>query len=140
MSYIEYIVSNTSDAQNLTSLLQEMDHLRAIDFERLMILLEALKFNGDIRLLAPILVSNLSFDKYVFMTINHDIPNNNETFLHLMFRALRDEILAMAFLTALPYGRLLVYDDGWICPYISRHLLSLNPLLACCRRYSRGER
>ncbi|WP_439900871.1 hypothetical protein, partial [Salmonella enterica] len=22
----------------------------------------------------------------------------------------------------------------WICPYISRHLLSLNPLLACCRR------
>ncbi len=29
-----------------------------------------------------------------------------------MFRALRDEILAMAFLTALPYGRLLVYDDG----------------------------
>ncbi len=31
------------------------------------------------------------------------------------------------------------YQD-WICPYISRHLLSLNPLLACCRRYSRGER
>ncbi|MEQ5502716.1 hypothetical protein, partial [Escherichia coli] len=30
-----------------------------------------------------------------------------------------------------------VYYDGWICPYISRHLLSLNPLLACCRRYSR---
>lgn len=33
-----------------------------------------------------------------------------------------------------------VFDDAWICPYISRHLLSLNPLLACCRRYSRGER
>ncbi|EHF0029766.1 hypothetical protein IFX65_004186 [Escherichia coli] len=31
-------------------------------------------------------------------------------------------------------------DRLWICPYISRHLLSLNPLLACCRRYSRGER
>ncbi|OJK33194.1 mRNA interferase YafQ [Escherichia coli] len=31
-------------------------------------------------------------------------------------------------------------DAHWICPYISRHLLSLNPLLACCRRYSRGER
>ncbi|EOU4792522.1 hypothetical protein [Escherichia coli] len=31
-------------------------------------------------------------------------------------------------------------DIQWICPYISRHLLSLNPLLACCRRYSRGER
>lgn len=30
--------------------------------------------------------------------------------------------------------------DAWICPYISRHLLSLNPLLARCRRYSRGER
>ncbi len=28
----------------------------------------------------------------------------------------------------------------WICPYISRHLLSLNPLLDRCRRYSRGER
>ncbi|MDZ8745293.1 hypothetical protein SNC62_02360, partial [Escherichia coli] len=24
-------------------------------------------------------------------------------------------------------------DVVWICPYISRHLLSLNPLLACCR-------
>ena len=34
------------------------------------------------------------------------------------------------------------YDDHqrWICPYISRHLLSLNPLQARCRRYSRGER
>ncbi|EQO59566.1 hypothetical protein G716_03150 [Escherichia coli HVH 41 (4-2677849)] len=32
------------------------------------------------------------------------------------------------------------YERYWICPYISRHLLSLNPLLACCRRYSRGER
>ncbi|WP_249820398.1 Rid family hydrolase, partial [Escherichia coli] len=28
--------------------------------------------------------------------------------------------------------------DDWICPYISRHLLSLNPLQAHCRRYSRG--
>ncbi len=31
-------------------------------------------------------------------------------------------------------------SDFWICPYISRHLLSLNPLQARCRRYSRGER
>ncbi|PPW89374.1 hypothetical protein C5P09_10010 [Escherichia coli] len=31
-------------------------------------------------------------------------------------------------------------DAAWICPYISRHLSSLNPLLARCRRYSRGER
>ncbi|SQO89589.1 transcriptional regulator [Escherichia coli] len=30
--------------------------------------------------------------------------------------------------------------ENWICPYISRHLLSLNPLQARCRRYSRGER
>ena len=30
--------------------------------------------------------------------------------------------------------------NNWICPYISRHLLSLNPLQARCRRYSRGER
>ncbi|STM58691.1 transcriptional regulator [Escherichia coli] len=33
-----------------------------------------------------------------------------------------------------------IQDAGWICPYISRHLLSLNPLQARCRRYSRGER
>ncbi len=32
------------------------------------------------------------------------------------------------------------FDANWICPYISRHLLSLNPSLAHCRRYSRGER
>ncbi|MGA5944484.1 hypothetical protein ACPB2S_21325, partial [Escherichia coli] len=30
------------------------------------------------------------------------------------------------------------WDHMWICPYISRHLLSLNPLQARCRRYSRG--
>ncbi len=36
------------------------------------------------------------------------------------------------------YYRVLV--TTWICPYISRHLLSLNPLQARCRRYSRGER
>ncbi|MDM4902362.1 excisionase [Escherichia coli] len=33
-----------------------------------------------------------------------------------------------------------VRECRWICPYISRHLLSLNPLQARCRRYSRGER
>ncbi len=33
-----------------------------------------------------------------------------------------------------------VRGGKWICPYISRHLLSLNPLQARCRRYSRGER
>ncbi len=35
---------------------------------------------------------------------------------------------------------LVVQVVDWICPYISRHLLSLNPLQARCRRYSRGER
>ncbi|HBZ3372017.1 TPA: hypothetical protein MG630_25575 [Klebsiella pneumoniae] len=34
----------------------------------------------------------------------------------------------------------IIVSFKWICPYISRHLLSLNPLLARCRRYSRGER
>ena len=45
--------------------------------------------------------------------------------------------------TADPSGNLygvMTPAGNWICPYISRHLLSLNPLLACCRRYSRGER
>ncbi len=36
--------------------------------------------------------------------------------------------------------RQLLWMEYWICPYISRHLLSLNPLQARCRRYSRGER
>ncbi|MGP0709349.1 hypothetical protein ACAG16_11350, partial [Escherichia coli] len=31
----------------------------------------------------------------------------------------------------------LLFCIAWICPYISRHLLSLNPLQARCRRYSR---
>ncbi|HAJ2729299.1 TPA: hypothetical protein HMS99_22910 [Escherichia coli] len=39
--------------------------------------------------------------------------------------------------TVFPYH---TTDTEWICPYISRHLLSLNPLQARCRRYSRGER
>ncbi len=39
-----------------------------------------------------------------------------------------------------PENQIQAYVENWICPYISRHLLSLNPLLACCRRYSRGER
>ncbi|MDZ6743452.1 ArsC/Spx/MgsR family protein, partial [Escherichia coli] len=45
-----------------------------------------------------------------------------------------------------PYEELGLAEDkftddrliDWICPYISRHLLSLNPLQARCRRYSRG--
>lgn len=43
--------------------------------------------------------------------------------------------------TVVNHNKTIKTEDGeWICPYISRHLLSLNPLLACCRRYSRGER
>ena len=37
-------------------------------------------------------------------------------------------------------GGVVNFGSHWICPYISRHLLSLNPLQARCRRYSRGER
>ena len=37
-------------------------------------------------------------------------------------------------------GYLFFGERSWICPYISRHLLSLTPLQARCRRYSRGER
>ena len=43
-------------------------------------------------------------------------------------------------LQTVPEQNIDVTNSEWICPYISRHLLSLNPLLACCRRYSRGER
>ncbi len=39
-----------------------------------------------------------------------------------------------------PFATLAGIRCSWICPYISRHLLSLNPLQARCRRYSRGER
>ncbi len=45
-------------------------------------------------------------------------------------------ILAVRKSTLLPIDTII----RWICPYISRHLLSLNPLQARCRRYSRGER
>ncbi|STE74802.1 transcriptional regulator [Escherichia coli] len=38
------------------------------------------------------------------------------------------------------FGEMEFFTGYWICPYISRHLLSLNPLQARCRRYSRGER
>ncbi len=53
--------------------------------------------------------------------------------------AITDKALASYFRSS---GNLLEEESAvlWICPYISRHLLSLNPLLACCRRYSRGER
>ncbi len=46
----------------------------------------------------------------------------------------------IAVLFALVSVNAMAADCAWICPYISRHLLSLNPLQARCRRYSRGER
>ncbi len=48
--------------------------------------------------------------------------------------------IAILIVFAILFPILISSDNKWICPYISRHLLSLNPLLACCRRYSRGER
>ncbi|HAH2729402.1 TPA: hypothetical protein GFY83_26140, partial [Escherichia coli] len=53
----------------------------------------------------------------------------------------RDHLLA--FTLNVPFSHWMRTDSQsafWICPYISRHLLSLNPLQARCRRYSRGER
>ncbi|MDF9132399.1 hypothetical protein OU614_20750, partial [Escherichia coli] len=44
---------------------------------------------------------------------------------------------ALAYAMAYYFQKGVASYYGWICPYISRHLLSLNPLLACCRRYSR---
>ncbi|GCG74468.1 hypothetical protein BvCmsH35A_02350 [Escherichia coli] len=61
---------------------------------------------------------------------------DNET-LHVRLRTLRGEVDKVILWIGDPYNWA---EGGWICPYISRHLLSLNPLLACCRRYSRGER
>ncbi len=43
-------------------------------------------------------------------------------------------------LSGFSLGLIALAVGNWICPYISRHLLSLNPLQARCRRYSRGER
>ncbi|EIQ0495279.1 ead/Ea22-like family protein [Escherichia coli] len=52
----------------------------------------------------------------------------------------QDPLVTIDIITHRYYGVGGQWVQDWICPYISRHLLSLNPLLACCRRYSRGER
>ncbi len=52
---------------------------------------------------------------------------------------LQSRLLNGVYQRDLPHKRNVVSAE-WICPYISRHLLSLNPLQARCRRYSRGER
>ncbi|ENF91669.1 hypothetical protein ECP030526012_0351 [Escherichia coli P0305260.12] len=64
--------------------------------------------------------------------LNHDFTDGTTNQLNISNSLIHGSITSM-----LPMGE---SSDGWICPYISRHLLSLNPLLACCRRYSRGER
>ncbi|EFC6976332.1 hypothetical protein DFZ72_21860 [Escherichia coli] len=52
-----------------------------------------------------------------------------------------DKVLTYRTLRRAGYtGKIFIVVDDWICPYISRHLLSLTPLQARCRRYSRGER
>ena len=60
-------------------------------------------------------------------------------FLQLLDKVTPSQWAAIGVLGSLVFG-LLTYLTNWICPYISRHLLSLNPLQARCRRYSRGER
>ncbi|TII47496.1 hypothetical protein EYY32_13915 [Escherichia coli] len=55
--------------------------------------------------------------------------------LSLLLEAFPDVVAQQDFFT-----RVWEEEGMWICPYISRHLLSLNPLQARCRRYSRGER
>ncbi|MCY6975913.1 hypothetical protein OYB40_12630 [Escherichia coli] len=54
--------------------------------------------------------------------------------------SITDDLMSMAVNELIKLTKIENNVDLWICPYISRHLLSLNPLLACCRRYSRGER
>ncbi|MCG4451194.1 hypothetical protein LMJ76_22030, partial [Escherichia coli] len=51
-----------------------------------------------------------------------------------VFQVTDKDVCKQSVLNAIRTGYRLI---DWICPYISRHLLSLNPLLACCRRYSR---
>ncbi len=60
--------------------------------------------------------------------------------IDVLIQRVKDMQISTVYLQAFadPDGDGLVKE--WICPYISRHLLSLNPLQARCRRYSRGER
>ncbi|ELG50100.1 hypothetical protein A1WM_00241 [Escherichia coli KTE101] len=70
-----------------------------------------------------------------------DLSLVSQQFLSLEFAQVLDK---MAYLTVWQgddvQRRVKGVVTWWICPYISRHLLSLNPLQARCRRYSRGER
>ncbi|MDA6518285.1 hypothetical protein OSL29_22390, partial [Escherichia coli] len=66
-----------------------------------------------------------------------DLSLVSQQFLSLEFAQVLDK---MAYLTVWQgddvQRRVKGVVTWWICPYISRHLLSLNPLQARCRRYS----
>ncbi|WP_407225979.1 hypothetical protein [Enterobacter kobei] len=53
-----------------------------------------------------------------------------------LFSASVDNVLLSQWLDRQTFS----FSSWWIGPYISRHFLSLNPLLVRRRRYSRGER
>ncbi len=63
-----------------------------------------------------------------------------KTYTKAECKALLNKDLATVARQINPYIKVDIPETMWICPYISRHLLSLNPLQARCRRYSRGER
>ncbi len=76
-----------------------------------------------------------NLEREVFMTHGYVDSYIIDQALRLRLKDETSVILSDLYLQILQY-----IEMHWICPYISRHLLSLNPLLACCRRYSRGER
>ncbi len=83
---------------------------------------------------------SLNPDKYPnYRLLIHSAKLQNEIKSHYT----KDEIQGLLTLTENTRKLTLTekpWGTFWICPYISRHLLSLNPLQARCRRYSRGER
>lgn len=88
-------------------------------------------------ILFPILISSDNKLSALFWKI----PKDFWVFLIIMYGA----IITVVFIESSEQARIrrqqyLQQYKMWICPYISRHLLSLNPLQARCRRYSRGER
>ncbi|AIF93053.1 outer membrane pore protein [Escherichia coli O145:H28] len=79
--------------------------------------------------------------KNIYMWNRSILDGSLSTLVYLIFFLLVSLCHADKILCFSLFGCCLYYDKSiWICPYISRHLLSLNPLQARCRRYSRGER
>ncbi|MGH0054636.1 tail fiber protein [Escherichia coli] len=94
-------------------------------------------------------INGVRFDGSADININTLVSRNRVTALGGSVKGTPGIQMYEAYNNGYPtaYGNVLhltgvtaVGEGEWICPYISRHLLSLNPLLACCRRYSRGER